>query len=151
MANRSVRTLATRTVLVAGCVLAIGAAAPSAVATVEPTEPSVAPRIWIAPAQATGVYGLTVEGESEQQRTVVLHCRPDGGSHPAPSEACAQLAAAEGRPDQIPPVGMVCTAEYAPVTVIAIGSWQGQDRDYRRTFPNRCEALRQTGGVLFNF
>jgi hypothetical protein len=39
--------------------------------------------------------------------------------------------------------------EYSPVRVSADGTWRGQARHFARTFPNRCSAVYETGGLLF--
>jgi hypothetical protein len=85
------------------------------------------------------------------EKTVSLSCEPAGGSHALASEACAQLAKAYGDIAAIPAADGMCTLEYAPVTVRAMGFWLGQSKMYEKTFSNRCTAIRDTGGHLFNF
>jgi hypothetical protein len=43
----------------------------------------------------------------------------------------------------------VCTLQYAPVRVIARGTWHDRPRRFERRYPNRCVAVRETGGILF--
>ncbi|MFI7440082.1 SSI family serine proteinase inhibitor [Nonomuraea indica] len=102
-----------------------------------------------------GVYVLTVTPDdgttAEPLAASTLLCGPDGGAHAAAAAACDQLRRVQGRAERIPEDPGPCTREYAPVRVSAVGIWRGQRREYARTFPNRCEAVRATGGILFAF
>lgn len=105
-----------------------------------------------APAQARGpaaAYLLTVTPEHGPGTTRSLWCDPDGGTHDAASRACDQLEAANGVVARIPAQPGACTLEHAPVRVRADGRWHGQPRHFARTYPNRCAAVRETGGILF--
>ncbi|WFB10286.1 subtilase-type protease inhibitor [Streptomyces sp. LX-29] len=104
------------------------------------------------PAQPQSLYApsalvLTVgQGEDAAstavQRAVTLNCRPSfSGTHPAPREACAELAAIDGQFDQLTlaePQGAFCTKEYRPIVVTAQGVWDGSRVSYEHTFPNSC-------------
>ncbi|WP_258024600.1 SSI family serine proteinase inhibitor [Streptomyces bambusae] len=86
-------------------------------------------------------------------RAVTLVCAPGrGGTHPAPRAACAELRRAGAEFDSIttPPVTGPCSKEWDPMTVTAVGVWEGRRIDYEHTFANRC-ALRRGSGVLFAF
>ncbi|TDD28595.1 protease [Actinomadura sp. KC06] len=105
-----------------------------------------------APAQAkepVGAYLLMVAPEHGSVTAVNLWCRPDGGTHRSPSEACDQLESVNGEVRRIAEKQGACTLEYAPVRVIADGRWRGKARHFAKTYPNRCAAVHQTGGVLF--
>ncbi|GAA1891360.1 SSI family serine proteinase inhibitor [Actinomadura bangladeshensis] len=105
-----------------------------------------------APAQAAGPAGsyvLTVVHELGPKIERSLHCDPDGGTLIQASRACDQLRLVDGRVERIPARTGVCTLEYAPVRVIARGSWHDRPRRFERTYPNRCVAVRETGGILF--
>jgi hypothetical protein len=105
-----------------------------------------------APAQADGPVGsyvLTVVHGSGPASGWSLHCDPDGGTLTGASRACDQLRLADGRVERIPARAGACTLQYAPVRVIARGSWRDRPRYFERTYPNRCVAVRETGGVLF--
>ncbi|TMQ84427.1 hypothetical protein ETD83_40850 [Actinomadura soli] len=110
-----------------------------------------------APAQAapgraggpSGAYLLMVAPEHGPVTAVNLWCRPDGGTHPAPSRACDQLESVDGEVGRIGVQQGACTLEYAPVRVSADGRWRGRARHFAQTYPNRCAAMRRTGGVLF--
>lgn len=91
----------------------------------------------------------TREGAAVAEAT--LTCSPDGGTHPDPAAACAQLTAADGRIEAIPEKDGVCTREFRPVVLHAHGTWAGEERTYEREFPNRCVGVLATGGVLFDF
>ncbi|MFF5211879.1 SSI family serine proteinase inhibitor [Streptosporangium sp. NPDC000396] len=100
-----------------------------------------------------GSYVLTVtpEGSTQPLGTATLACDPDGGTHVNSTTACDQLRRAGGRIGRIPEDPGMCTREYAPVRLSATGTWNGRKIRYERTYPNRCTAVRATGGVLFAF
>ncbi|MER6255819.1 subtilase-type protease inhibitor [Streptomyces sp. NPDC001584] len=86
-------------------------------------------------------------------RAVTLVCSPTpGGTHPHPAAACAELRANSSQLDQLaaPAAGAVCTREWNPMTVAAVGVWQGRRLSYTYTFANPC-GLRNTSGALFGF
>lgn len=144
MLKRSIRRTLTRTMVVAVCVLGLGGGMPAVAGEVAVPEMKLRPVV-------TDAYALSVQPSNEPARQVSLSCAPTGGSHPSPRRACEQLNAARGRAEHVPPAGGMCTTEYDPVTVSASGVWRGQRREYRQEFPNHCTAVRDTGGVLFDF
>ncbi|MFD3730603.1 SSI family serine proteinase inhibitor [Streptomyces sp. NPDC058632] len=77
----------------------------------------------------------------------LLLCDPPQG-HPRAAEACAELAAADGRITGIPARETYCPMVYAPVTAHARGQWRGQPVEYTETFPNRCAMEARTGSVF---
>jgi hypothetical protein len=81
-------------------------------------------------------------------RAVSLRCDPDGGDHPAPSAACAAIAATSGDLENLTGPNGMCTLEYRPVTVTARGVWEGRLISYSGTFPNRCALIQRTGPVF---
>lgn len=97
---------------------------------------------------------LVLSISSAQQATptaerVTLNCRPAGGSHPRASLACGQLRSVHGdfaslnlHPDR------PCILLYAPVTVTAAGTWNGEPVLYRETFGNTCVLTARTGAVF---
>ncbi|MFG3436028.1 SSI family serine proteinase inhibitor [Nonomuraea sp. NPDC047897] len=119
------------------------------------------PLFSVAPALATtststdhvGVYVLRVTpatgGDPAPVSAGTLLCGPDGGAHASPATACDQLRRANGMVERIPEDPGMCTREYAPVHVTATGVWNRQFREFTRTYPNLCTAVRATGGVLF--
>ncbi|MEU5163695.1 subtilase-type protease inhibitor [Streptomyces sp. NPDC020875] len=114
-------------------------------------------------ADSRGLYApsalvLTV-GEGERpaatvaERAVTLSCAPRAtGTHPAPEDACRELAAAGGDPGALPSAlpQTLCTREYAPVTVTADGVWRGERVTWSGTYNNGCE-MAATLGVVFSF
>lgn len=96
-----------------------------------------------------GDYIVSVTDQAGQQTVTTLRCRPGGGEHPHRREACAQLAEAAGDIAAIPPADGVCTMEYDPVLVRAVGAWDGTHQEYENVFPNRCVAVLETGGYVF--
>ncbi|WP_338694020.1 SSI family serine proteinase inhibitor [Streptomyces sp. Q6] len=124
--------------LAAAALLSLAVAAP-AHAVVEPTP-------------QPGLF-LTVSGdENTWIRGVLLRCAPEpSGHHPYAAEACAELDAAGGDLDgPLTPEGAarICTKEYAPVTVSAIGSHRGMMVAWHKTYGNACEMDAATGHVF---
>jgi hypothetical protein len=92
-------------------------------------------------------HGRFTSGELEGIAT--LECLPSGGTHPHAQAACAALLAAEGDFGRLRPVREeMCPMLIDPVTVTATGDWLFRPVAYSRTFPNRCAAERDTGGVF---
>ncbi len=102
-----------------------------------------------APTEPVGAYLLRVTPLEGTVTAKTLWCGPDGGTLSAAARACAQLRAVDGHVARIPPREGPCTLEYAPVRVSADGRWRGEPRHFVRTYPNRCAAMRDTGGILF--
>jgi hypothetical protein len=103
--------------------------------------------------ETAGQYVLTVLPVNNSGVTTekTLRCGPDGGTHTEASLACAQLREVDGAVDAITTTPGPCTREYKPVRVNAHGVWNGEPRHFSKTYGNRCEALRATGGVIFKF
>ena len=143
MGNRSVRRMFTRTLVAAVCLAGLAVAVP-AIAKVTSPDMVVRPG-------APDSFSLTSRDADGSVRDAVLSCVPLAGNHPASRAACRQLTGVRGQVSQIPPRHTLCTTEYDPVTVTAHGTWQGGPRTYSKEFSNRCTAVRDTGGVLFDF
>ncbi|MQA25405.1 MAG: hypothetical protein GEU94_08020 [Micromonosporaceae bacterium] len=162
MAGRTAWKLLTRSVIAAACALGLAVTAPAvadsaggithtdAPAAPGAPEPVKGPGMVVRPAAADS-FTLVVRPHGQAARTVALNCRPVSGNHPAARAACDQIQATRGRIAAIPPADTLCTAEHAPVTVTARGAWHTEPRAYRKTFSNICVAVRDTGGVLFDF
>jgi hypothetical protein len=118
------------------------AAVLTGMAILVPAEPALAD-------EPAGAFLLTVTPQDGPGTTRSLWCDPDGGTHSAPSEACDQLEAAGGDVGRVPARPGPCTLQYAPVRVTADGTWHGRPRHFAKTYPNRCAAVRDTGGILF--
>jgi hypothetical protein len=106
----------------------------------------------VAAAHPDTLLTLTVavpEGDAESVR---LLCDPPGGTHPNARRACAEIHAAQGDFDSLPgsPKPAVCTMEYRPVTVVAEGTWHGDEVDWQRQFSNAC-TMRGATGTVFLF
>jgi hypothetical protein len=82
--------------------------------------------------------------------TVTLTCEPTGGDHPDADAACADLIAANGNIEDIPPVPAQCPA-FNPVEFDASGTWAGQPVTYGMKNNQRCVLEAATGGHVFNF
>ncbi|CAL9402187.1 SSI family serine proteinase inhibitor [Streptomyces sp. Tu 3180] len=77
----------------------------------------------------------------------LLRCDPPRG-HRRAADACAELAAVDGRIADIPPKDVFCPMVHAPVTAHAHGEWGGRPVTYTQTFPNRCMMAARTGSVF---
>lgn len=106
-----------------------------------------------AQADPVGVYRLTIRPEAQAgaEYGVTLRCGPDGGGHDRASAACGQLRKVDGEVRLLDAKQGNCTLQYAPVQVTAEGHWRGEPRHYAQSYLNKCQAILQTGGVLFDF
>ncbi len=120
----------------------------AAVAILAGASPAVAgPR----PGPAAGSrLTLTRVAEAGGAAAVELTCNPDGGGHPDPGQACAQLSRAGANPARIKPADRYCFLLYKPVTAQLSGVWRGRTVKWAHTYGNSCELNRATG-VLFDF
>jgi Subtilisin inhibitor-like len=124
------------------------------VAALAVTAPAAPADAATAPADAATAGGahlrLTVRGAGTRV-AVVLRCDPTAGNHPKADEACTAIAAAGGDISAVQPrVGIMCTAQYQPVTATARGFWHGRPVRYRHTFSNACH-MHTTTAVVFDF
>ncbi|ADD42811.1 SSI family serine proteinase inhibitor [Stackebrandtia nassauensis] len=101
--------------------------------------------------QIGGSYHLTIRDNDGERAAATLTCYPHGGSHPRPYEACAQLEAVGGNVTAMSEDPGPCTMMWDPVTVRSEGLWGNTYSTYEETFANQCVAVRETGGVLFDF
>ncbi|MFD0900040.1 SSI family serine proteinase inhibitor [Actinomadura sediminis] len=122
--------------------LAISVASVAAVPAAQAREPQGVYQLGVTPASAPP--------EEPPAARATLTCGPDGGTPARASAACDQLERADGDIAKIPADPGPCTKEFAPVKVSADGMWNGRVRRFVQTYPNRCTAIRETGGVLFS-
>lgn len=115
--------------------------------------PAPAPAALYAPSALVLTVG---HGETSAavtpERAVTLTCAPTAsGTHPAASEACAELRAVGGDLGILEARNDVkCTKQYDPVVVTVEGVWRGQRVAYERTFANEC--VKSTyGTAVFTF
>ncbi|WP_329619132.1 SSI family serine proteinase inhibitor [Streptomyces sp. NBC_01255] len=113
-----------------------------------PTATAVAPP----PTEDTRLHltAARTQGETEAIGNVWLDCpASDRPAHPHRKEACAALDAAAGDLDRLnTEPDATCTAEYAPVTLTARGTYKGRTVDWTKTYGNNCEATVATGAVF---
>jgi hypothetical protein len=93
---------------------------------------------------------LTYLADAGFATAVKLTCDPDGGGHPEPGRACAQLARVGADPARIKPADRFCLLLYKPITAQLSGVWRGRTVKWAHTYGNSCEMNRATG-VLFDF
>ncbi len=127
-----------------------------AAAAAATTAIAIAPMSAVSADEMTLPYGgslqlSVVQSGPESQSTVTLNCNPNGGNHPQVEQACDQLTNHSGQVAEIGAGDAMCMMKYEPVTVRAKGIWRGETLNYTDTFSNRCVAVRDTGGVLFDF
>jgi hypothetical protein len=101
------------------------------------------------PVHGDWLYLTVTRGEAAAggARGTLLLCDPPQG-HPHAAQACAELAAADGRIDRIPAKDVFCPMIYAPVTAHARGQWNGRPVDFRETYSNACALGARTGSVF---
>ncbi|RJQ70523.1 serine protease [Pseudonocardiaceae bacterium YIM PH 21723] len=91
-------------------------------------------------------YRLAVtEVDGGASRSAQLTCDPVGGDHPRASDACADLAAANGDIGKIPETLQGCTREYQPVIATA---YRNGKKIFEHEYPTRCVMLTATGAVF---
>lgn len=87
------------------------------------------------------------ETPSTGEDGTTLRCDPPRG-HRHAADACAELAAADGRIADIPARDVICPMIFAPVTAHASGMWHGHPVEYTETFSNTCMLTARTGSVF---
>ncbi|MGY0492867.1 SSI family serine proteinase inhibitor [Streptomyces sp. WG-D5] len=98
---------------------------------------------------ADGLDRLTItvtDSDNGSDGTYELECRPAGGTHAEPAEACGRLdeLAVQGV-DPFAPVSADarCTMQYGgPATARVTGNWHGRAIDSSYTLSNGCEISR---------
>ncbi|MEU3163944.1 SSI family serine proteinase inhibitor [Streptosporangium sp. NPDC006930] len=82
-------------------------------------------------------------------RSVVLQCAPlAGGTHPKTREACAAMAPISGDMGKFQPSPRTnCSFQYDPVTISAVGVWDGRFALSSHTFGNTCQLMSALGPV----
>lgn len=79
-----------------------------------------------------------------------LTCDPDGGSHPAPRQACDRIRAVDGDLERLSSRPGICSRVYDPWHVDITGTWRGQDKNFREDYPNADCMARAAGAVVPN-
>jgi|GEM_PF-6095031 len=98
-----------------------------------------------------GTFMLSIQSPDGVVRAASLTCGPEGGNHPNATTACEQLFEADGFLERVPAAQSMCPAIYEPVTVEATGRWNSQERSFVSSFGNSCQAVAETGGVIFQY
>lgn len=133
-----------------GAALTMGCLVTAGGASAEQTQP----RSLYAPSALVLTIGNGEDARTAAvQRAVTLSCNPTPtGTHPAPAEACAEIAAANGDFATLHTTGTtpgrVCTKDYRPVVVTAQGVWEGRSVRYSQTFSNSCVMQGSTTQVF---
>ncbi|WP_431035063.1 SSI family serine proteinase inhibitor [Streptomyces sp. P6-2-1] len=150
------RPRASRTaLLLAGCLLGIGAGAWPAAAVSAPGPAAVtAPGpIGVTAPRPVGGDRLLVEVKEDDGAVTryELRCHPAGGDHPEAAAACARLdeVTVWGRDTFAPvPPEAICTMQYGgPQTAHVSGEWAGRPVDATFSRTNGCEIARWDGLV----
>ncbi|MER6576005.1 SSI family serine proteinase inhibitor [Nonomuraea sp. NPDC001023] len=135
---KSVLTAARRTAALALCasaalVVPFGASPAGAAAA---DEPGVLLFITVTPSNGGGAYSMR------------LTCDPDGGTHPRPRTACAELHEVDGVVKDLNVDPGACPRNYSPVSVRVRGHWYGRTTTYDRKFENDCVMERTLGPLV---
>lgn len=144
-----IRHLATAVLAATSLVLlpaAVSAAPPKYLATPVP----LAAKPAAAPPFASLTLTVTADEVTRHAAApVTLTCGPAGGTHPSPATACAALAKTNGAVFRLPPrQGVLCTADYRPVTASVTGYWGKRKIADKRTFGNACQLGIAAGAVF---
>ncbi|MEU8271916.1 SSI family serine proteinase inhibitor [Sphaerisporangium sp. NPDC049002] len=84
-------------------------------------------------------------------RVVTVRCSPPGGTHPSAASACRVLIPVGGDVSRLSvALGTHCPRIFSPVTVTAIGTWDGRHISVRHTYSNSC-TLRAATGSVYDF
>ncbi|WP_043256699.1 SSI family serine proteinase inhibitor [Streptomyces sp. Tu6071] len=99
---------------------------------------------------ARGLFLTVAADDATWIKGVTLDCaaRPASGTHPHAAAACAALATAGGRLDQLRGAPRNCVKRYQPVTVGVTGSYLGRATTWHRTYANSCVLGEETGDVF---
>ena len=85
------------------------------------------------------------------QRTAILTCDPDGGTHPQPVKACDALRSVNGYIAKLPGnPDIFCPLIFDPRTATAKGTWRGRPVRFQHTYGNDCE-LHRASTPVFDF
>ncbi|MGC5011156.1 SSI family serine proteinase inhibitor [Streptosporangium sp. DT93] len=104
------------------------------------------------PSRSAKALVLSVaQGEKPLPSTghALLLCDRPGSTHPDAVGACEALAGVRGDPARLRPLsGVACTMQYDPVTVSAMGIWNGRFIRFEQTFGSACSLRAATGPVF---
>lgn len=142
----------------AGAMFALAAALPTtAPASDNRSSPPVAPApdgrsqppVAAAPArESRSSLALSVSVAGVPAKTAFLDCDQAHGSA-ALTTSCDMLRRVGGDLSKMAyDIDMICTDEYAPRTVRAIGTWEGRFVWFTKTYDNGCEMTALTGPVF---
>jgi Subtilisin inhibitor-like len=144
----------------AGAMFALATALPTTAAPASDSRssPPVAPapdsRSQTPAAAATGQgsrssLALSVSASGAPARTAFLECDQGHGGSPALTTSCDMIRRVGGDLSKMAyDIDMICTDEYSPRTVRAIGTWEGRFVWFTKTYDNGCEMTALTGPVF---
>lgn len=153
------------TALVGGIWFALAPAQAQEATTTEPapspqspgsSAPTTTPRPGAATEAAnSGVSVLALSAVARsgrpEFRTTTLLCAPEqGGAHPEPADACAELTAAGGDFAALTAEPAACPMVYEPVSLLVIGLWESRPVTYQHDFGNWC-MLAGAAEYLYKF
>ncbi len=118
--------------IVGGLALAGAVLAPATAAQAD-VSPGAALRITV-----TKTGGIDPGPMPTPLADVTLTCDPDGGTHPTPEKACAELKEIRGNLDRLATGDGThfCPLYYDPVRVRIVGTWYGQDKKFEHQYTN---------------
>ncbi|MDP9841204.1 SSI family serine proteinase inhibitor [Streptosporangium lutulentum] len=92
---------------------------------------------------------LSVSVGGAPARKSFLDCDQDLSDRPALITSCDMIHKVGGDLSKMTyDIDMICTAEYSPHTVRAIGNWDGRFVSFTKTYDNACEMTALTGPVF---
>jgi hypothetical protein len=137
------KKLAAAVAAIAGATAVVAMGAAPAHAEPVPVDPGIGSGI------GTGMLYLEVDRVNGPAERAALFC-PGGQGHRQGEAACMHLTGAQGAIEEVDPVDGMCTKEYDPVTLTAVGIWEGEFVHYEAVYGNFCEGLHATGGAIFD-
>jgi Subtilisin inhibitor-like len=151
-----------RTVMIvsAGAMFALAAALPTTAAPASDnrSSPPVSPApdgrsqppVAAAPArESRSSLALSVSVAGAPAKTAFLDCDQGHGGSAALTPSCDMIRRVGGDLSKMAyDIDMICTDEYSPRTVRAIGTWEGRFVWFTKTYDNGCEMTALTGPVF---
>lgn len=131
----SVLTVVRRTAALTLCAAA-ALAVPLGASPAAADAPGAVLYVTVTPVNGGGAYSMR------------LTCDPDGGVHPNPGAACAELHEVEGVIGDLNADPGPCPLIHDPVDVEVHGSWYGRSTRFEERYTNDCVMERKLGPLV---
>ncbi|KAI8076527.1 subtilisin inhibitor [Gilbertella persicaria] len=82
-------------------------------------------------------------------KSYTLECKPAGGTHPYPYDACSTLKSVKGDFKSLKSSeDILCSFDYQPFTVSVIGRYKNKSVNFREVYSNQCFAIASLDGIV---